>query len=121
TDADGEDVPVVTTVGNYKYVGRLVVNFNRDGEVVSTDESSGPVRVSGVAPDAVEPDQGIQRDVVDPVNEFIADQAENVIAQSEVALNGLRESVRTEETNLGNLMADALHDAGTDNAAEFGV
>ncbi|HSJ59636.1 MAG TPA: 5'-nucleotidase, partial [Jiangellaceae bacterium] len=42
--------------------------------------------------------------------------------QSEVALEGRRDpGVRTEETNLGNLVADALLDAGTDNAASFGV
>jgi 5'-nucleotidase len=122
TNADGADVPIVTTAGDYKYVGRLVVNFDRDGDVISTDESSGPVRVSGVAPDAVEPDSWIQANVVEPVAEYIADLAENVIAQSEVALEGRRDpGVRTEETNLGNLVADALRDAGTDNAAAFGV
>jgi 2',3'-cyclic-nucleotide 2'-phosphodiesterase (5'-nucleotidase family) len=121
-DADGQDIPIVTTAGDYKYVGRLVVNFDPNGNVLGTDESSGPVRVSGVAPDAVQPDQRIQRDVVDPVNAFIADLAENVIAQSEVSLEGRRDpGVRTQETNLGNLVADALRDAGTDNAAEFGV
>ncbi|HEU4542474.1 MAG TPA: 5'-nucleotidase C-terminal domain-containing protein [Jiangellaceae bacterium] len=122
TNADGADVPIVTTAGDYKYVGRLVVNFDRDGNVLDTDESSGPVRVSGVAPDAVEPDAWIQANVVEPVKQFIADLAENVIAQSEVALEGRRDpGVRTEETNLGNLVADALRDAGTDNAAAFGV
>ncbi|HEX6328160.1 MAG TPA: bifunctional metallophosphatase/5'-nucleotidase [Jiangellaceae bacterium] len=122
TNADGAEVPIVTTAGDYKYVGRLVVNFDKDGDVISTDESSGPVRVSGVAPDAVEADSWIQTNVVEPVAEYIADLAENVIAQSEVALEGRRDpGVRTEETNLGNLVADALRDAGTDNAAAFGV
>lgn len=121
-NADGADVPVVTTAGDYKYVGRLVVNFDRDGKVLSTDESSGPVRVSGVAPDAVEPDPWIQANVVEPVTDYVEDLTENVIAQSEVALEGRRDpGVRTQETNLGNLLADALRDAGTDNAAEFGV
>jgi 2',3'-cyclic-nucleotide 2'-phosphodiesterase (5'-nucleotidase family) len=99
-----------------------VVSFDRWGNVIGTDESSGPVRVSGVAPDAVEPDPRIQRLVVDPVDAFIAALAENVIAVSEVALEGRREpGVRTMETNLGNLVADALLDAGEDNAADFGV
>jgi 5'-nucleotidase len=90
--------------------------------VLGVDDLSGPVRVSGVAPDAVEADEGIQSRVVDPVNAFIAELAETVIAQSEVALEGRRDpGVRTEETNLGNLVADALLDAGEDNAATFGV
>jgi 2',3'-cyclic-nucleotide 2'-phosphodiesterase (5'-nucleotidase family) len=121
TDADGVDVPIVTTAGDYKYVGRLVVNFDKNGTVLSVDDRSGPVRVSGVAPDAVRPDQWIQRNVVDPVNSYIADLSANVIATSQVALEGRRPQIRQEETNLGNLMADALRDAGTDRAAEFGV
>ncbi|MGH8823433.1 MAG: bifunctional metallophosphatase/5'-nucleotidase [Jiangellaceae bacterium] len=122
TDADGATVPIVTTAGDYKYVGRLVVNFDKSGTVLDVDDSSGPVRVSGVAPDAVESDMRIQNRVVDPVNAFIAELAQTVIAQSEVALEGRRDpGVRTEETNLGNLVADALLDAGEDNAAAFGV
>ena len=122
TDADGAFVPIVTTAGDYKYVGRLVVNFDKSGTVLGVDDLSGPVRVSGVAPDAVEPDAQIQQLVVDPVNAFIANLAETVIGQSEVALEGRRDpGVRTEETNLGNLVADALLDAGEDNAAAFGV
>jgi 2',3'-cyclic-nucleotide 2'-phosphodiesterase (5'-nucleotidase family) len=122
TDADGAFVPIVTTAGDYKYVGRLVVNFDKSGTVLGVDDASGPVRVSGVAPDAVEADMRIQNLVVDPVNAFIASLAETVIGQSEVALEGRRDpGVRTEETNLGNLVADALLDAGEDNAAAFGV
>jgi 2',3'-cyclic-nucleotide 2'-phosphodiesterase (5'-nucleotidase family) len=122
TDAAGAFVPIVTTAGDYKYVGRLVVNFDKSGTVLGVDDASGPVRVSGVAPDAVEADMRIQSLVVDPVTAFIASLAETVIGQSEVALEGRRDpGVRTEETNLGNLVADALLDAGEDNAAAFGV
>jgi len=122
TDTDGVTVPIITTAGDYKYVGRLVVNFDRHGNVIGTDQSSGPVRVSGVAPDAVSPDPRIQERVVDPVNAYIAELAQTVVAQSEVALEGRRDpGVRTQETNLGNLVADALLDAGQDNAGAFGV
>lgn len=121
-DGDGVDVPVVTTAGDYKYVGRLVVNFNHRGKVVGVDRSSGPVRVSGVAPDAVSPDPEVQRTVVEPVARFVDGMAANVIAQSAVALEGRRDpGVRTKETNLGNLMADALLSAGRKNAAAYGV
>src|SRR5690606_24652856 len=68
TGADGADVPIVTTAGDYKYLGRLVVNFDRTGQVLSVDDVSGPVRVSGVAPDAVGADPWIQQNVVDPVH-----------------------------------------------------
>ena len=121
TGADGANVPIVTTAGDYKYLGRLVVNFDKQGNVLGTDDSSGPVRVSGVAPDAVQPDPWIQQNVVDPVNEYIAELSSNVLATSQVALEGRRPAIRQVETNLGNLVADALRDAGTDRAAEFGV
>ncbi|WP_245536994.1 MULTISPECIES: bifunctional metallophosphatase/5'-nucleotidase [Thermomonospora] len=121
-DKAGVDVPVVTTAGDYKYVGRLVVNFDAHGRVLSVDPASGPVRVSGVAPDAVAPDPKIQRTVVEPVSRFVEGMAANVVAQSEVALEGRREpGVRTQETNLGNLVADALLAAGRKNAAAYGV
>lgn len=46
-DADGKQVPVVTTTGDYKYASRLVLNFDKAGEVAGVDESqTGPVRVS---------------------------------------------------------------------------
>jgi 2',3'-cyclic-nucleotide 2'-phosphodiesterase (5'-nucleotidase family) len=121
TDADGVTVPIVTTSGDYKYVGRLVVNFDRRGRVVSVDEASGPVRVSGVAPDAVEPDAQVQAQVVEPVQQFVSALQQNVLAQSEVALEGRRPAIRQSETNLGNLLADALRYSGTRRAAEFGV
>ena len=122
TDAAGVDVPVVTTAGDYKYVGRLVVNFDRRGRVLGVDGDSGPVRVSGVAPDAVPADRRLQRTVVDPIVDYTEALAQNVVAQSEVALEGRRDpGVRTEETNLGNLIADALLATGQQRAAQFGV
>jgi 2',3'-cyclic-nucleotide 2'-phosphodiesterase (5'-nucleotidase family) len=108
TDAEGRTVPIITTPGDYKYVGRLVVDFDRRGNVVSVHDSSGPVRVSGVAPDAVAPNPFIQANVVDPVVEFISVLAANVVGSSEVALEGRRPPIRLQETNLGNLMADSL-------------
>lgn len=122
TDKDGVQVPVVTTAGDYKYVGRLVIDFDFRGRVTAIGDESGPVRVSGVAPDAVAPDPEIQELVVEPVQEYVDELEQDVIAQSEVALEGRRDpGIRTEETNLGNLLADALLDAGEDNAAEFEV
>jgi len=125
-NADGQTVPVITTAGDYKYLGKLVVGFDRAGNVLDVDEPvSGPVRVSGVAPDAVPADPTVQSQVVDPVAAFVAALAANVIGQSEVALEGRRgptpPGVRTAETNLGNLLADALVWQGQQLAPSFGV
>jgi 5'-nucleotidase len=107
TDSDGTPVPVVTTAGNYKYLGRLAVDFDSDGNV--TDWQGGPIRVAGGDnPDAVKPAGNLQARVVRPVSEFVAALDEQVIGTSEVALDGTRANVRTIETNEGNLIADAL-------------
>ena len=122
TGADGAEIPVVTTPGEYKYLGRLVAGFDRHGRVVRVDDASGPIRVAGgTQPDAVDPDPVVQALVVDPVVAGLADLAANAIGTSEVALDGLRSSVRTMETNEGNLIADALLWQATELAASFGV
>ena len=123
TGGDGNMIPVVTTPGDYKYVGRLIVQFNSAGEVTMIDDESGLVRVAGGDnPDAVSPNSQIQAEVVDPVEDFVDDLASNVIATSEVALEGRRDpGIRTQETNLGSLVADALLFQANELAAQFGV
>jgi 5'-nucleotidase/UDP-sugar diphosphatase len=109
-DADGSAVPVITTSGGYRYVGRLVVGFDRRGHILLVDApNSGPVRVAGGdAPDAVAPDPLVKAFVADPVGAAVAALASTVIGRTEVPLDGLRSSVRTKESNAGNLVADAL-------------
>lgn len=108
-DADGRSVPIVTTSGGYRYVGRLLVDFDEGGEVTAIGADSGPIRVAGgTAPDAVAPDPAVQRQVVEPVQRSIDALASRVVATSEVALDGRTASVRGKETNLGDLVADAL-------------
>lgn len=123
TDMDGTQVPVVTTTGNYTYLGQLVASFDKEGNLLGwNEELSGPVRVAGGAnPDAVEPDPEVQALVVDPIVAELADMANNVIAQSEVALDGTRVNVRGQETNEGNLIADSLLWQATQLAASFGA
>ena len=113
TDVDGNPVAVVNTDGNYKYVGRLVIGFDEFGQLLpfTYDEN-----ISGAyATD----DQGVSdleaESLVDPEIQDIVNQLENFIIAEQsdfsgitsVFLNGDRGSVRTEETNLGNLTADA--------------
>jgi 5'-nucleotidase len=132
TDVDGDSIPVITTAGDYKYVGKLVVGFNAAGEVIQIDnDASGPVRISSVGPDAVTSDPVVQAAVVDPVEEYVAELDANVLATSEVPLNGLRgsvvggvievEGIRNSETNLGNLTADSMLWQAQTSASDFGV
>jgi len=136
SDADGTEVPVVTTSGGYRYVGRLLASFDKDGNVLEIHDSSGPVRVtSGNLADAVSPDPGIQSAVVEPVEEFVETLASTVVAGTEVPLNSRRGVVddnvpptvvttpgeRVSETNLGNLATDALLWQATELAPGFGA
>ena len=129
TDMDGTIVPVVTTSGEYGYVGQLVVAFDKAGEVIHIKQDrSGPVRVAtdncnGYTPcdDAVLPDPTMQAMVVDPVQAALAELGATVIGTSEVDLDGLRTSVRAVESNEGNLIADSLQWQAEQLAAAYGV
>jgi 5'-nucleotidase len=121
TDADGKTVYLVTASSTYRYVGRLIAGFDRCGHVVGVDPDSGPVRVSGVAPDAVEPNPRMQRLVVDPVQAFVDELDQTVIGTSEVELDGIRSNVRTKETNEGDLIADSLLWQAAQLADDFGA
>ncbi|TWU27908.1 choice-of-anchor I family protein [Novipirellula artificiosorum] len=122
TNADGTSTAVVNTDGSYKYVGRLVIGFDAAGNI---DPTTYDAAVSGAyATDA----QGVTDlgagAMVDPEIQAIVDAVEaqivatesNVFGVSDVFLNGNRsgvdspsdpDGVRTQETNLGNLTADA--------------
>ncbi|MGM3306877.1 choice-of-anchor I family protein [Anabaena sp. WFMT] len=111
--ATDENVAIINTDGNYKYVGRLVVEFDEDGKIIP--ESINPNISGAYATDA----QGVAdlnaQDLVDPeikaitdaLREVILELDSNVFGITEVFLNGDRADVRTQETNLGNLTADA--------------
>jgi 5'-nucleotidase len=128
-DLDGTPVPVVTTSGEYRYVGKLVVGFDKHGNVVEVNEGrSGPVRVAtgtcnDTLPcnDAVVPNATMQTMVVDPVQAFTEALDQQIIGSSEVDLDGLRSSVRSIEANEGNLIADSQRWQAAQVASGFGV
>lgn len=129
TDVDGTRVPIVTTSGEYRYVGKLVVGFDKDGEVVIVDDGrSGPMRVATgtcndtlPCDDTVVPDPTMQMLVVDPVEAALADMDNNIVGVSEVDLDGLRSSVRSVEANEGNLIADSQRWLAGQNAPAYGL
>lgn len=118
-DADGNDIYLVNTGANYRYVGQLIVDFDVNGKIIGIGDDSGAYAtdIAGVDrlytadittfeqvkaladPELVE--------IVAHVGEFINSKDANIFGHTKVWLNGLRSSVRTEETNLGNLTADA--------------
>jgi 5'-nucleotidase len=122
-DSEGHDVPVVTTSGQYGYVGNLTVGFDDEGVMVMVDDDrSGPIRVvSSDFADGVNPNGSLNARVVAPVEVFVADLAADVIGTSEVDLDGTRSGVRDAESNEGNLIADSLFWQATQLAGDFGV
>ena len=122
TDADGNAVPVVTTPGNYRYVGALQVTFDSSGNLLGwDDDDSGLNLVVSDGPGAVHPDRVLRTYVERPVAAFIEDLANTVVGTSEVDLDCERTEVRGVESNCGNLIADAHLATGQAQAAAFGV
>ena len=121
TDSSGKVVPIVTTSGNYKYVGRVDVKFDKKGNVTEVVQATSyPRRVIPASSesislgitDAVIPDFVLQTKVLGKVNTCLAGFT-TPFAKSEVLFNTARGSataagVRTVETNGGNLVADSF-------------
>ncbi|MEX2549467.1 MAG: 5'-nucleotidase C-terminal domain-containing protein [Nitriliruptoraceae bacterium] len=117
-DADGQQVPVVTTPGNYADIGQLALGFDEDGELARIERADSallPVAVDGPQ------DETMLEQVEGPVSDYTEALETNVIATSEVPLDGRRGFVRTRETNLGSLLADALLETAQNEAASYGV
>lgn len=119
TNLDGNSIAIVSTDGGWRYVGRMVVTFDNSGNL---DASSIHPDVSGAyATD----DQGLinlgldpatalltgkgasVKQVTDAIDSVIAAKDGNLFGKTSVFLEGRRATVRTQETNLGNLTSDA--------------
>ncbi len=110
--ADDAPVLLVNTDGDYKYLGRLVVQFDDAGRVIP--DSINPYLSGAYATDR----QGGQDFAGQPIPEVtsVAESLRsvlvvrdgNIIGRTDVYLDGRRGAVRTQESNMGNLVADAF-------------
>jgi 2',3'-cyclic-nucleotide 2'-phosphodiesterase (5'-nucleotidase family) len=116
TDLDGKTVAVVSGEGQYQYLGRLVVEFNAAGDITAVDPSSDNIAVTPAAvtaqwgaadPYATGTRGGTVKAVADAVGAVINAKDGLILGKSSVYLEGRRTSVRQQETNFGNLSADA--------------
>jgi phosphodiesterase/alkaline phosphatase D-like protein/2',3'-cyclic-nucleotide 2'-phosphodiesterase (5'-nucleotidase family) len=107
--ASGEPVAVVNCGPNYRYVGRLIAGFDAAGILTSTDSASGAyatdpegvLSTGNVAPNTT------VLNIATNLGGIISVKDGNLFGRTTVYLNGLRQFVRTEEANLGDLTADA--------------
>ena len=109
--ADGGIALLVNTDGDYRYLGRLIVGFDAEGAVIP--ESIDPHLSGAYATDR----QGGQAFAGRPIPEVgrvvrilrgvLAARDGSIVGRTAVYLDGRRGAVRTHETNLGNLTADA--------------
>lgn len=126
-DKDGHDTLIVNTDNEFTYLGRLVVDFDANGHIVteslaanagingayaataenvaeawgvSTEQLATTAFADGTRGDAVQT-------LTDAVQEVITLKDGLVYGYSDVYLEGERIAVRNQETNLGDLSADA--------------
>ena len=106
----GEPVLVVNTDGGYRYLGRLLVGFDDRGVVI-------PGSIDSLASGAYATDNPVEGIVGPPIPDVsrivaslrgvLRSRGGNVVGRTSVYLAGRRGDSRTQETNLGNLTADA--------------
>lgn len=119
-DASDNDVILINTDGGWRYVGQLTVEFDEDGNILtdsinddtstiytSTDATAAELWGSEEAAYAEGSKGEIAQDLVDAVAGLVTEKDGITFGSTDVYLQGERAFVRTEETNLGNLTADA--------------
>lgn len=124
-DSGGNKIPIVTTGGNYGYLGRVTLNFNSAGQLSAIDNTSGPQRVASTTADAthgVAADPDVQSESIAPVQSFVASLAATKLAKTSVQLlHGGSPTIRSRETNLGNIVADGILRAAQVRSGSFNV
>lgn len=114
TSAANEPVLVVNVDSDYKYLGRLVLPFDKDGKIITArldpaangawaTHEAGLARAGVSSADAMPAVVAI----ADKVGAVIAAKDGQLFGAASVYLEGDRVFVRNRESNLGNLSADA--------------
>lgn len=118
-NAQNDSVLIVSTAGEYSYVGRLVVAFDSNGKLLPGSVNANTSGAYATIPSVVNGLYGsddpyatgtrgryVER-LTGSVIDVVVAKDSVVFGKSGVFLEGRREFVRTEETNMGNISADA--------------
>jgi len=111
TGASGEPVLLVNTSGDYNYLGRLLVEFDSDGVILTerldpADNGAWAATPAAVEQLKAEPIPEVV-EVADVIREILGELDGDAFGITAEFLEGRRSEVRSRETNLGNLTADA--------------
>ncbi|WP_236638579.1 bifunctional metallophosphatase/5'-nucleotidase [Mangrovicoccus ximenensis] len=108
------EVPIVQAMAYSRYVGHLALTFDDAGKVISAVGDTIPLDAS-VAPD---PDAAaLVAEYAAPLEEIKA----QVVGTAAAAVDGQRESCRSGECPMGNLVADAMLDAVADQGVTIAI
>lgn len=115
SDAEGWPILVVNTDQNYTAVGHLIVRFDEAGHIAAADPRSGPIATTREAVEALgrivgrplAPPAEVERVYASLTATPLIAGLMRVVGETAAPLNGERADVRTRETNLGRLTADA--------------
>jgi 2',3'-cyclic-nucleotide 2'-phosphodiesterase (5'-nucleotidase family) len=116
TDKNGKRVIIVSTDGQYQYLGRLIVDFDANGDIVAWNGDTIPATAAQVTAlwgsdanlaYASGTRGGTVKALTDAVGAVINSKDSLILGKSSVYLEGRRTAVRQQETNFGNLSADA--------------
>lgn len=115
-----EPMVILNTTSEWKYVGRFVCDFNANGILIDSvlNNQTNGVYVSDSlmvtslwgnynAAFATGTKAANVKAICDAINNVIITKDGTIVGKSKVFLEGRRNAVRTEETNLGNLSSDA--------------
>lgn len=144
-DVNGTATPIVTGHFGNRYVGEVNLTLDDGTGLVTGIDSTRMLRVSGrtstlvngtssqttytAEPDAVSGVPALNTSIISPVQTYINALNAQILGQTAVRLNGERGAnapsgtvyasigVRNAETNLGNLVADAMRFAGSAQVA----
>ncbi len=114
TGPDGRPVVIVTAWEWGRWLGDITVSFDADGRVVHV--VGRPTEVAA----SLEPDRGFENRIA-VFRSSLDELRRRVIGETAVKLNGDRNDVRARETNLGNLVAEALLAGAREGGAQIAV
>lgn len=109
--ASGDPVAVLNTDGQYRYVGRLVAEFDADGKIIQQydPQVSGAFATdeTGVSALGNEPADEKIVAIIEKLKELILGKDQNVLGYTTEYLDARKSIIRTRPTNLGTLIAKA--------------